>query len=61
MASPDDDVAPNSRKIADQALDETEFLHVVKLPAAEIERMISAGEFQQAVHITAWLLSLRRG
>ncbi len=54
-------VARNCRKIADQALDETEFLHVVKLPAEEIERMISAGEFQQAVHITAWLLSLRRG
>ena len=53
-------VARNCRKVAGQSLDETEFLNVRKYSAQEIEDMIAAGEFQQAIHITAWLLSLRR-
>ena len=27
----------------------------------EMEELITKGEFQQAVHITAWLLAQRRG
>ena len=53
-------VAENCRKVSGQALDETEFLNVKKYSAQEIEEMIIKGEFQQAVHIMAWLLS-RRG
>ena len=52
-------VAKNCRKVSGQDLDETEFLNVKKHAAQEIEEMIKAGEFQQAVHITAWLLSQR--
>ena len=54
-------VAKNCRKVGGQDLDETEFLNVRKHTAQEIEEMIKAGEFQQAVHITAWLLSRRSG
>lgn len=54
-------VARNCRKVSGQALDETEFLTVKKFRAREIEDMIAKGEFQQAIHITAWLLSLRGG
>lgn len=53
-------VARNCRMVSEQALDDTEFLSVIKLPAQEIEKLIAKGEFQQAIHITAWLLSLRR-
>ena len=49
--------AGNCRKSAEQKLDETEFLNVRKYSAAELEKMIHNGEFQQAVHIMAWLLS----
>lgn len=52
--------ARNCRQVAGQALDETEFLNVVTLPAQEMEVLIAKGGFQQAVHIAAWLLSLRR-
>ena len=51
--------AANCRKVAGQSLDETEFLNVSRYSAEEIEEMIAAGRFQQAVHIAAWLLSLR--
>ena len=50
-------VAKNCRKVSGQELDETEFVNVVKLSGREIEEMISKGEFQQAMHITAWLLA----
>ena len=53
-------VARNCRKVSGQDLDVTEFLNVIKLPADKIEEMISDGQFQQAIHITAWLLSLRK-
>lgn len=52
-------VARNCRKVSGQELDVTEFLNVIKLPARKIEEMISEGKFQQAIHITAWLLALR--
>ena len=52
-------VAGNCRKVTGQSLDETEFLNVEKFSAQEIEDMIAKGEFQQAIHIMAWLLSVR--
>ena len=51
--------ARNCRKSGDQNLDETEFLNVRKYSAVEIEEMIHRGDFQQAVHIMAWLLAQR--
>ena len=51
--------ARNCRKVSEQALDETEFLNVIKHSAQEIEELIKTGGFQQAMHITAWLLSQR--
>ena len=53
-------MAENCRKATGQDLDETEFLHVKKHTAAEIEEMIFGGKFQQAVHIMAWLLARRK-
>ena len=52
-------MAGNCRKSGDQSLDETEFLNVMKYSAEEIEEMIYKGDFQQAVHIMAWLLAKR--
>lgn len=52
-------MARNCRQVSGQSLDATEFLNVLKLPAQDIEKLISEGEFQQAVHIAAWLLALR--
>ena len=54
-------MARNCRRVSEQKLDETEFLHVKKYSASEIEEMISAGKFQQAMHITAWLLYRQQG
>ncbi|MCH5255504.1 MAG: NUDIX hydrolase [Lachnospiraceae bacterium] len=51
--------AGNCHKSGEQHLDETEFLHVRKYSADEIEEMIHKGDFQQAVHIMAWLLAQR--
>ncbi len=53
-------VARNCRKVAGQSLDETEVLSILHYSAAEIEDLIARGEFQQADHVAAWLLSLRR-
>ena len=53
-------MAKNCRTVSGQDLDDTEFLNVIKLPAEMIEKMIDAGQFQQAIHITAWLLAQRR-
>lgn len=50
----------NCRKCSAQSLDETEFLKVRKYSADEMEALIRRGEFQQAIHIMAWLLT-RRG
>lgn len=51
--------AQKCRKVSAQSLDETEFLNVKKFSAQEIEDLIANGEFQQAVHIAAWLLACR--
>ena len=53
-------VARNCNKVSGQALDETEFLNVKKYTAQEIEEMIAKGEFQQAMHIMAWLMAGRK-
>ena len=53
-------VARNCRRVSEQSLDETEFLNVMLLSAQEIEEMIKKGEFQQAIHIMAWLLSNKK-
>ncbi len=52
--------AEKCRKVSGQSLDETEFLNVRKLSVQEIEDMIAKGEFEQAVHVMAWLLERRR-
>ena len=52
--------AKNCRPVSGQSLDETEFLTVEKHTAREIEDLIAKGEFQQAMHITAWLLARRK-
>ena len=52
--------AKNCRKVSGQSLDDTEFLNVYSYTGQEIEDMITAGDFPQAVHILAWLLSRRR-
>ncbi len=49
--------ATNCKKVADQSLDETEFLNVKKYSADYIDKLIKTGNFQQAMHITAWLLA----
>ena len=50
-------VARNCKKVSGQSLDETEFLNVHLHTRAEIDSMIEAGEFPQAVHILALLFS----
>ena len=49
--------AKNCQKESEQNLDETEVLTVKKISAEEIEALIHNGEFQQAVHVMAWLLA----
>ena len=51
--------AKNCRKSSGQHLDDTEFLGVEKHSAEEIEEMIRTGNFEQAVHVMAWLLAAR--
>ncbi len=53
-------VARNCRKMTGQSLDAMEFLNVETYDAFEIEKMIKDGEFKQAMHVMAWLLTLRR-
>jgi len=49
--------AEGCHKYGEQDLDETEFLDVKKYSAAEMEEMIHKGDFQQAIHIMAWLMA----
>ena len=49
--------ARNCRRSGEQHLDETEVLSVVKYTAEEIDYMIHNGQFQQAVHVMAWLMA----
>ncbi len=50
-------MAENCRKTGGQQLDETEFLNVEKHTAEEIEDLIRSGDFEQSVHVLAWMLS----
>ena len=52
--------AANCRKVSGQELDDTEFLNVIGLTENEIESLIGRGEFQQAMHVAAWLLAKRK-
>ena len=47
----------NCRKVSGQALDDTELLKTETHTAREIDELIENGGFQQAMHITAWLLA----
>ena len=49
--------ATNCKRVAGQSLDETEFLNVKKYSADDIDKLIKTGKFQQAMHITAWLIA----
>ena len=45
--------AKNCRKVAEQSLDETEYLNTELHTKEEIEELIRGGEFAQAIHILA--------
>ena len=49
--------AENCRKTSVQELDEMERINVLKHSAEEIDAMLAGGNFPQAVHALAWLLS----
>lgn len=49
--------AKNCEAASKPSPDETEFLHIRKYTADEIEEMIYSGNFLQAMHVTAWLLA----
>ena len=50
-------LAKNCRKVTGQDLDDTEFLNVITLTEEELEESVYSGNFEQAVHVMAWLLS----
>ena len=50
-------MAKNCRRVTGQDLDDTEFLNVETIGRKELDEMIKKGEFEQAVHILALLLS----
>lgn len=52
-------LARNCRPHAETHLDETEFLTVETYSTREIEDMIANSAFEQAMHVTAWLLAQR--
>lgn len=52
-------VARNCKKVSGQNLDDMEFLNVERYSAEEIEKMISEGNFKQAMHVMAWLMAIR--
>ena len=54
-------LATGCRRVSGQDLDETEFLNVELHTKQEIEELIRTGEFQQAVHVMAWLLAKEKG
>ena len=51
--------ARNCRRTSEQHTDSTEFLRMEKHSAEEIEELIAAGRFQQAMHVMAWPLAQR--
>ena len=51
--------AKNCRKVDTQHLDDAEFLSVELLTGKEIDALIAANRFEQAIHVMAYLLALR--
>lgn len=51
--------AKGCRRVQEQQLDEMELLRSIRVAPEELEKMIQKGEFQQAVHILAWLLATK--
>lgn len=49
--------ATNCHKVSGQNLDDTEFLHYSLLDEEELQQLIDAGKFQQAIHMLAYLLT----
>lgn len=52
--------AENCHKVSSQQLDDTEFLRVQTISRQQIEAMIEKGQFQQAMHIMAFLMADRK-
>ena len=52
--------AKNCRKEKDQELDDCEFLAVETYTKEQIEELIASGNFQQAMHVMAYLLAERK-
>ena len=53
--------AENCRRVTDQDLDEMELIDVRKYTAEELDDLIRKGQFQQSVHVLAWLLARQAG
>lgn len=49
-------MAEHCHKLGGQNLDETEFLNIRTYSAEKIDEMIRNGNFEQAIHIMAWLM-----
>ena len=50
-------LAKGCKRVSGQNLDDTEYLNAVKITKEELESLIAKGEFQQSVHVMAWLLA----
>lgn len=53
-------LARNARKVADQDLDETENIEVLKIPVSEVEGMVLRGEICVSGSVALCLLALRK-
>ncbi len=53
-------LAKGCKRVSGQNLDDTEFLNAEKVTVEELEGLIAKGEFQQSVHVMAWLLAKDR-
>lgn len=53
-------LAKNCRKSYDQDLDDTEFLNVEVIDPDKLKSMVNEGQFQQSVHVMAWLLAINQ-
>lgn len=49
--------ARNCRRTQRQDLDDGEFIHVELVSERELGRRVRSGEFEQAIHILAWLIA----
>jgi ADP-ribose pyrophosphatase len=53
-------LARNARKVADQDLDESESIEVLKVPVAEVEQMVLNGSIQVSGSVALCLLALKK-